>query len=87
MSILDRIRAHGAEPVRHGYKIRLINGSRLPSSALAWLRAPRNKAALLQEIWPEFDFWDERAAIREFDGGQDRQQAEDGALEEAEALC
>lgn len=81
MSILDRIRAHGGEAIRDEWRIRLRRG-RLTDDALAWLREPRRREALLHEVWPEADAWAERAAIREFDGGQDRDAAERAAYGE-----
>jgi len=50
--------------------------------ALAWLREPQNKRRLMREVWPEFDEWEERAAIREFDGGMDRAEAEAAAYDD-----
>ncbi|MDG4650097.1 hypothetical protein P6F26_16740 [Roseibacterium sp. SDUM158017] len=54
---------------------------------LAKLRNPRWKRALMREVWPEVDDFEERAAIREFDGGQSRQEAEAAAYEEVMARC
>jgi hypothetical protein len=47
---------------------------------MAWLRDRR--CDLMREVWPEYDDWQERAAIREFDGGQDRDEAEREAYRE-----
>lgn len=77
--ILDRIRAHGGEVIRDRWNIRLRAG-RLSPAALEWLRG--HKEELLREVWPEFDHWVERAAIREFDGGQSRADAEQSAYDE-----
>lgn len=77
--ILDRIRTHGGEVIRAGWNIRLRPG-RLSPEALEWLRGRRNE--LTQEVWPEFDAWAERAAIREFDGGMSREDAERTAYDE-----
>lgn len=77
--ILDRIRAHGGEVTRDRWTIRLRAG-RLTPAALEWLR--ERKDALMQEVWPEFDRWVERAAIREFCGGQSRADAEKSAYDE-----
>lgn len=48
-------------------------------------------AALARRIHrPEADLledWEERAAIREFDGGQPRFRAEDGALDDLRRMC
>ena len=79
MSILDRIRARGGEVIRSEWRITLKPG-RLKPEAIAWVRDHwRN---LCREVWPEFDAWEERAAIREYDGGQDRETAEREAYRE-----
>lgn len=77
--ILDRIRAHGGEVIREGWTIRLRTG-RLKPDALAWLRDRKDQ--LMQEVWPEFDAWVERAAIMEFNGGMDRAEAEAAAYKD-----
>lgn len=77
--ILDRIRAQGGEVIRTGWNIRLRPG-RLSPEALEWLRG--RKDALMQEVWPEFDAWIERAAIIEIDGGASREEAERIAYDE-----
>ncbi|MCL7465559.1 MULTISPECIES: hypothetical protein [Paracoccaceae] len=79
--ILDRIRAHGGDVIRDQWRIRVRRG-RLPEAAIAWLRQPRIQTALLLEVWPEADAFEERAAIREYCGGQDRATAERAAYEE-----
>lgn len=79
MSILDRIRANGGEVIRDGFTFRLRAG-RLSSDAIAWVK--EHKAEVMQEIWPEYDDFEERAAIREFDGGQSREDAEAAAYDE-----
>lgn len=79
MSILDRIRAQGGEVIRDKWTISLRRG-RLSSEALAWVQDHRDD--LMREVWPQFDDWEERAAIREHDGGQDRQTAEAAAYAE-----
>lgn len=73
MSIMERVRAYGAEVVRDEWRISLRKG-RLTADALEWLRA--HKSDLLREVWPDFDRWEERAAIMEFDGGMTRDEAE-----------
>ena len=78
MSILDRIRAHGGEVIRDGWNIRLRPG-RIDAKAIAWIG--QNKTALMQEVWPEHDDWQERAAIMEFDGGMARADAEAAAYQ------
>lgn len=77
--ILDRIRAHGGDVTRDRWNIRLRAG-RLTPAALAWLQD--RKTELLMEVWPDYDRWAERAAIREFDGGQSRADAEQSAYDE-----
>lgn len=77
--LLDRIRAYGGEAIRDGWTVRLRRG-RLDDDALAWLR--ENKRRLMREVWPEFDEWEERAAIREFDGGMSRADAERAAYKD-----
>lgn len=79
MSILDRIRAHGGEVIRHRWTLRIRRG-RLSDAAMAWLR--ENRERLLAEVWDDYDAWVERAAIREIDGGQDRDTAEAEAYRE-----
>lgn len=76
MSILARIRAHGGEVIRDEWRFSLRKG-RLTPAAIEWLRAHWLDAC--GEAWPDFDRWQERAAIREFDGGQSRAEAEAAA--------
>ena len=84
MSILARIRAQGGDAHLDGTELRLKRG-RLTDEALAWLREHRDD--LMRELFPEYDDWLERAAIREFDGGQDRKTAEREAMREVMARC
>ena len=79
MSIIDRIRANGGDVIRDGWTISLRKG-RLTDDQVAWIA--RNKSALMQEVWTEFDSFEERAAIREFDGGMNRVDAEAAAYAE-----
>lgn len=79
MRIMDRIRAKGGEVIRDKWRIRLRRG-RLTESAVAWIG--KHRADLMHEIWPEYDQWAERAAIREFDGGMSRDEAEAAAYED-----
>ena len=79
MAILDRIRAHGGEVIRDKWNITLRKGHLKPE-ALAWVKDHR--ADLMREVWPEFDDFEERAAIREFCGGQARAEAEAAAYRE-----
>lgn len=85
MSVLARIRAHGGEVVRDRWTVSLKRRGRLTDAQIATIREPRWKAALIREVWPEFDEWEERAAIREYEGGQDRAEAEAAAYEEVMA--
>lgn len=81
MTILVRIRAQGGDVIREEWRVRIRRG-RLTDAALEWLREPRVKDVLMREVWPQWDDWNERAAIREFDGGQDRSTAESDAYRE-----
>lgn len=76
MSILARIRAHGGEVIRTEWRITLRKG-RLSAAALEWIAGRR--AELMREVWPDFDDWNERAAIREYCGGMSRAEAEAAA--------
>lgn len=78
-AIIDRIRANGGEVIRDKWKITLRKG-RLTPEALAWVKDHRSD--LMREVWPEFDDFEERAAIREFDGGMSRADAEAAAYAE-----
>lgn len=79
MSIVDRTRAHGGEVIRDKWRITLRRG-RLSAEALEWVR--EHRADLMREMWLQYDEWEERAAIREFDGGQPRSEAEAAAYRE-----
>jgi hypothetical protein len=76
MSILARIRAQGGDVTRDGLRFCLRQG-RLTPDNVAWIKA--NLDAVKREAWPDFDRWEERAAIREFDGGMTRAEAEAAA--------
>jgi hypothetical protein len=82
--ILARIRDHGGDVTCDEWRMKLRPG-RLPPHALDWLRRPDVRAQLHREVWPQADEWHERAAIREFDGGQDRDHAEREAYREVMA--
>lgn len=82
MSILDRIRAQGGDVVRDRWRLRIKRG-RLTDDALSWIAERR--ADLMREVWPLYDDWEERAAIREFDGGQAREEANEAAYDEVTA--
>jgi hypothetical protein len=81
VSILTRIRARGGDVTRDGWRFQLRRG-RLDDAALEWLRRPHVKAALHREVWPDADAFEERAAIREFDAGQERAEAEAAAYQD-----
>lgn len=83
MTILARIRANGGDVVRDEWRFSLRRG-RLTDAAIAWLTS--RWLDLCREVWPAFDEWMERAAIREFDGGQTRPEAERDAYAEV-AKC
>lgn len=82
MSILARIRAQGGDVTRDGFRFSLRQG-RLTQEAVAWVKA--NLDAVKREVWPEYDDWQERAAIMEFEGGMSREEAEQAAYECVEA--
>lgn len=73
MSIIDRIRAHGGEVIRDEWRFTIRIG-RLKPAAVEWLRS--RKGTLCAEVWPEFEAFEERAAIMEYDGGLPRAEAE-----------
>lgn len=76
MSILVRIQANGGDVIRQGWRFSLQRG-RLSPDAIAWVKAHWFEVRC--EVWPAFVDWIERAAIREFDGGEDRATAEEEA--------
>ena len=76
---MARIHAHGGDVIRDEWRIRLQRG-RLDDAAVAWISA--RKAGLMREVWDQFDDWEERAAIREFDGGMTRAEAEAAAYDD-----
>lgn len=79
MSIVARIKANGGSVRLDGHRLRITTG-KLPPAAVAWIA--RNKRELMREVWPGFDDFEERAAIREYDGGQERAHAETQAYAE-----
>lgn len=80
--ILDRIRAQGGDVIRDRWSMKLRRG-RLSTDAVAWIKGKR--VDLMRELWPAYDAWDERAAIREFEGEQPRRDAEEAAYAEVTA--
>lgn len=86
MTILARIRANGGDVIRDQWRM-ILRPGRLSPDALEWLSKPDVRAAVHEEVWPKVGDWAERAAIREFDGGQDRETAEREAYREIEARC
>lgn len=81
--VLDRIKAAGAEVRRDGWRLRIVRRGRLGDVGVRWIAD--NRARVMRELWPLYDEWEERAAIREFDGGQGREAANDAAVKEVEA--
>jgi hypothetical protein len=77
--IIDRIRAQGGEVIRNEWRFSLRRG-RLDDAAVAWLRS--NWQKVVAELWPEYDAFQERSAIREYCGGQTRAEAEADAYRE-----
>lgn len=84
MAILDRIRVHGGDVIRDEWRM-IMRPGRLKPDALEWLRRPDVREAVHREVWPTVDDWHERAAIREYCGGQDRAEAEREAYREVMA--
>jgi hypothetical protein len=82
--IIDRIRAHGGEVIRDGWRLSLRRG-RLTDPAVAWLRD--NWTQVCAEVWAEFDAWSERAAIKEYCAGMERAEAEAQAYREVMGKC
>ena len=78
MSALARIRAHGGNVIRNGYRFSLRQG-RLTPESIAWVKA--NLDAVKREAWADYDLWEERAAIMQFDGLLSREDAERAAYE------
>lgn len=79
MSAFLRIRAHGGDVTRDGWRFTLRPG-RLSPEAIRWVKA--NMQTIRREVWCYYDEWEERAAIREFDGGMTREDAEAAAYAE-----
>lgn len=83
MDILERIRAHGGDIIRDEWRFTLKRG-RLTPEALAWLRFGLRWFMACCEAWPCYPEWAERAAIREYDGGMSRADAERAAYAEVQ---
>jgi len=81
VSILARIHANGGDVIRREWRFTLKRG-RLTTEAPDWLRAAGRWRMACREVWPILDLWEERAAIREFDGGMSRAEAEAAAYAE-----
>lgn len=79
MSILSRIRANGGEVIRSEWRFALRPG-RLSVDAIAWVKTRWPEVRL--EAWPDFGRWEERAAIKEYDAGMTRADAEAEAYRE-----
>ncbi|MDH5798929.1 MAG: hypothetical protein OEZ19_10210 [Paracoccaceae bacterium] len=76
MPIIERIRAHGGEVIRDGYRLRMRKGSLTPE-AIAWVR--EHWREVCADVWPEFEEWEHDAAVREYVGGLSRDEAEAAA--------
>lgn len=81
MSILARIQAQGGDIIRDEWRFRLKPG-RLSPEAVAWLRSGLRWFTACCEVWPLYPEWLERSAIREFDGGMTRADADRAAYAE-----
>ena len=81
MSILARIRDNGGDIIRRQWRFSLKRG-RLTGEAIEWLKGAGRWRWACREVWPLLDLWEERAAIREYDGGQPREDAERDAYME-----
>lgn len=79
MSILARIRAKSGDVIRDQWRLSLKRGQ-LKDADIAWIKS--HWPDVCREAWPEFDDFEERAAIREFDGEQTRAEAEAAAYAE-----
>lgn len=79
MSIVARIRAQGGDAIRDGWTFRVKRG-RLTDGDIEWIA--QHKREVMRELWPDFDDWEERAAIRQFCGGQSKDVAEREAYKE-----
>lgn len=75
MSILARIQAQGGDIIRDEWRFRLRPG-RLTPDAIAWLKGGMRWFAACCEVWPSYPEWTERSAVREFEGGMPRRDAE-----------
>lgn len=62
-----------------------VKRGRLTDVDLVWIK--EHRVDLIRELWVEFDDWEERAAIREYCGGQSREEAEREAYREVMARC
>ena len=81
MSILARIQARGGDIIRDEWRFRLKPG-RLTPEAVAWLKVRPRWFSACCEVWPAYAEWLERSAIREFDGGMTRADADRAAYAE-----
>jgi hypothetical protein len=84
VSILARIRAHGGFVIRDKWRLTIRRG-RLSNEALAWVKQHRNE--VMEEIWPEFDAFEERAAIYEHEARMERAEAEAAAYRDVLGEC
>lgn len=79
MSILAQLRARGGDVIRDEWRFTLRRGDLTPA-AVEWIK--RRHRDLCIEAWPQFDAWEERAAIMEFDAGMTRAEAARAAYDE-----
>ena len=82
-SIMERIKARGAVVKRDRWRLKIVKRGTLSASDIQWISDHR--ADLMREIWPLYDDWEERAAIREYCGEQDRETANNAAYSEVVA--
>lgn len=68
------------EPVREQTSEPTVIGSIVPEQTSDAPEVPRNFRAYMSD--GELELWDERAGIREYDGGLTREQAEAGAYQD-----
>lgn len=71
--IIERIRSFGSNIVLDGRKLEIVNPTKLPEGAAAYVRQRGKEIAAFLDREAEFE---ERAAIIEFDGGAPRDMAE-----------
>ncbi len=75
--IIERIRSFGSNIVLDGRKLEIVNPTKLPEGAAAYVRQRGKEIAAFLDREAEFE---ERAAIIEFDGGTPRDWADKFAM-------